>query len=205
LGIKREMKVLLIDPVNNKMENKTTKNYADFEEDSKWTISDPIKKKNYQIVLKNFSVKKFDAIEQENKRDINDFNCELTDGTKLKLEFKNRRLGAICSDMALEVHNDYNKKTDGCVFKLIKNNIDYYIYTWHGKKKACYIILKARELEKWWRKNYSKYPLRLNKPTIKDGMTWQSSYCFVPIKDIPKEIVYKHETFIDLNDFWDAK
>jgi len=178
---------------------------VDFKEDIDFAISDPIRKKNYQIVLKNFPVKKLDAIEQEPGKDANDFNCELNDGTKLKLEFKNRRKGAIWNDMALEIYNDITFKSPGWVFKLIENDVDYVIYTWHGKEKECYIILKARELEKWWRENYKNYKMRINKPSFYNGRTWQSSWTPVPIKDFPKEIIYKHETFIDLNDFWSNK
>ena len=178
---------------------------VNFEEDVAFAISEEVRKKNYQIVLKNFPVKSFNAIEQEQGKDKNDFDCELKDGTKIKIEFKNRRKKAIAYDMALEVHNNFSNKSFGCIFNLIENDVNYLIYTWHGKKKECYIILKAKELEKWWRENYTKYKLRLNKKSYKDDNVWQSSYCFVPIKDFPKEIIFKHETFIDLDDFWGGK
>lgn len=179
---------------------------VDFSEDADFAVSDSIKKKNYQIVIKHFPVKKFDAVEQEEKLDYHDYICELNDGKKLKIEFKNRREGAYWNDIALEIYHDYKTKYGGCVFNLIKNEIDYYIYVWHGKQKECYIILKAKGLEEWWRENYLKYPQRINKETWKNGkFRNQSSWTPVPIKDIPKEIIYKHQTFIDLNDFWNTK
>ncbi len=178
---------------------------TEFKTDMEFATSDAVKRKNYQIVIKNFPVKKFDAIEQEPGKDPNDFNCELTDGTNLRIEFKNRRPGAIWNDMALEIYQDIDLKTPGCIFKLADSEVDYVIYTWHGKEKECYIILKAKDLGLWWKDNYKNYEMRINKPSSYDGRSWQSSWTPVPIKDFPKDIIHRHETFIDLNDFWGKK
>lgn len=182
--------------------NKMNEEGTIFEEDVLFAISPSVREKNYQIIITNFPVKSFDAIEQNKGKDPNDVSIELKDGSSIRIELKNRREGAKSYDMALEVHNDFKSKRAGWPFKLIKNEVDYLIYVWHGKKRLCYIILKARELEKWWRDNYTKYELRKNKPSTRRGSTWQSTYCFVPIKNFPKEIVHKHVPFIDLNDFW---
>ncbi len=175
------------------------------DEDISYSVSDPIKKRNYQTVIKNFNIKKFNAIEQEDKADEYDLFCELKDGTILKIEFKNRRIGNIYGDVALEVYHNYKNKYGGCVFNLINNKVDYYIYTWHDKPKRGYIIFKAQELGNWWKGVFETYKHNINKTTYDkyNGIFRnQSSWCAVPIKDIPKEIIYKYEIFPDLNDFW---
>ncbi len=179
---------------------------VDFFEDIKYATLDYIRRRNYQTIIKNFPVKKFDSPEQENSKDDYDFSCELNDGTKLKIEFKNRRIGNIYGDIALEVYHDYTRKFGGCIFNLIKNEVDYYIYTWHEKPKRGYIIFKAKELESWWRDNHQSYEQKINKQTYEEGkFRNQSSWCAVPIKDIPEEIIYKYEIFPDLNDFFDGQ
>ena len=172
-----------------------------FQNDLGLSLEEQIKRRNYQTVILNFPVKKFDAIEQEGKKDANDYNCELNDGTKLKIEFKNRREGANANFMCLEVHNNIQSKVVGWTFKLIRDKTDYVICTWHGKEKPRYIILKARELELWWREHYKDYKLNLNKPTIWGDRKWTSSYCFVPIKDIPNEIIFKKDIMPKLCDY----
>jgi len=177
-------------------------NETNFDEDVEYAKSDNIRRRNYQTIIKNFNVKSFDAKELEEGKDSYDFTCELKEGTQLKLEFKNRRIGNKYDDVALEVYNDNNRKTPGWVFKLIENEVDYVIYTWHEKPKKGYIILKAKELEKWWRNNFNNYKLKINKYSYTENSVWQSSWCPVPIKDIPPNIIYKYEIFPDLQDFW---
>ena len=173
-----------------------------FLKDVNYAKSDNIRRRNYETIIRNFHVKKFDSKELEAGKDNYDFICELKDGKQLKIEFKNRRIGNRYNDVALEVYTDNETRTLGWVFYLIKNEVDYVIYTWHEKPKKGYIIFKAKELQLWWEKNYKNYELRINEPSYKGGNKWQSSWCAVPIKDIPKEIIYKYEIFPDLQDFW---
>ena len=173
------------------------------EEDIDYATSNPIRKSNYQTVIKNFDVKKFNAVEQDKEAYEYDLSCELKDGTILKIEFKNRRIGNVYEDIALEVYHNCDDKFGGCVFNLINNKVDYYIYTWHEKPKRGYIIFDAQKLAEWWKEAFKDYPQRINKPTYNSDGTFRnkSSWCPVPIKDIPKEIIHKYKIFPDLGDF----
>ena len=58
---------------------------VDFDADLNYSTMDNVKRRNYQTVIRNFPVKKFDCPEQENSKDDYDFSCELNDGTILNI------------------------------------------------------------------------------------------------------------------------
>jgi len=190
---------------------------VDFDEDLTFSNSIEITKRNHHIIALNFDLKKVDFIEQEAIKGKTDCIIQLRNGKKIKLEFKNYRKGS-SNSVVLEIYHDIkdswreNEITEkngkfGWTFYLKRNDIDYVIFTSHGKKKLCYLILKAKELEEWWRNNIYNYKdsWRENKVTEKNGkFRNQSSYCYVPIKDFPKDMIYNQKIFCDLNDFFEV-
>lgn len=177
---------------------------ADFDKDLEWSISEGVKRKNYSILLQNFPVKKIDFTELEPQKNTNDVDISLMDGTSIKVELKNYKEGRIWSMVCLEVWNNkkVNPPTPGWTFKLEQSKTDYVLFTWHGKDKECYLILKGKELGRWWRENFKNYTEHMNKESTRNGATWQSSFASVPIKDLPKDLIKAQKAFQDLKDFW---
>lgn len=118
-----------------------------------------------------------------------DLQIPSTDGFK-NIEIKNVKYGTY--SVALEQYTDTNKKIRGWTHNLINNNVDLVLFSW--KNNDCYALFDAPNLCSWWISNCFNYPLKINEVSKKGNNEWQSSYSYVPIKDIPNEYKIKINT-----------
>jgi len=172
---------------------------SNFKEDLDFSMTEETRRKNYAIIIRHFPVKTFKAVELDYQKTPNDFVSTMDDGTEVSFEFKNYRKGRNANIIYLEQKNDIATGTLGWTFNI---KADYVIFVWHGKTKECYLILHGKKLSEWWKKNYAKYPEKLNKPTTYESKSWRSSFSAVPIHVLPRELIVKWARFIDLTDFW---
>jgi hypothetical protein len=170
-----------------------------FMEDLDWSRSEEVRRKNISIILRHFPIKRWDDIEINERKESNDFEMELIDGDIKKVEFKNYRVGTPWNKICIEIYTDVKTKKKGWAFNL---EADYIVFVWHGKFRECYLLADGKKLAEWWNENYKKYEERLNRPSTNGKHIWQSSYAWVPINDLPINVVLVHKSFQDLNDAW---
>jgi len=178
-----------------------TINALNFLADVKRSQAEDVRRINYQILLRHFPVKSFDAVELNGEMNPNDVIIILINGEKKRVEFKNyfdhKNFNFVC----LEQYSNNEMKTLGWTFKI---DSDFVIFLWHGKKKDCYLIVYGNKLCEWWKINHKNYQIIYNKPSYnpKTGGTWQSCFSLVPVSDLLKEMIFVREVFCDMHDFW---
>jgi len=159
------------------------------------------------ILGRHFDIVSYEQVDLKEEICHNDVHFFDRCGRHNHVDLKHYSEGTWNSRIALEVHNDVTSKSAGWVFKLINEKVDYVLFIWHGKAKLCYLLVYADKLEKWWRENYRRYPLILNKISVdrKTGNEWQSSFCSVKIMDLPKDLILCWQRFTDLSDFMNVR
>jgi len=179
-----------------------TDDVLDYRKYLEQTHSIEFQKTNQSILVREFAVKQFLAVELNEDREKDYVFIDRND-KKNKVEFKNYIHHKNSNVICLEVYHDVATQFFGWTFRLIQNEVNYVVFVWQGKAKLCYLILHGSLLEHWWRENWQKYEMPLNRPTHnhKRGLNWRSSFCRVPIKDLPTSIIYKRKRFADLFDF----
>ena len=160
---------------------------TDFEKDKQFSQSNDKIKQTYPIISKHFSIKELISEELKNSR-TSDVKIKLTDDTIKNIEIKCYRLKQNDS-IVLEKYSDKKRNVLGWTYFLKENKTDYVLFVWEGDDPD-YIILKAKELQEFWEQNNTQYKENLNSPSTKDGSEWQSSYSWIPIEDIPSDIIY---------------
>lgn len=140
---------------------------------------------------------RYTSAEEKKEADVDqyDFEVELTDGSIKRFDFKNWE-NVPQNKIVVETDHDVRENVDGWI-DYGPDHWDYLVGVWHTEDVYSYIILHGRKLRAWWyniqKTGSPRYRKRLNDTTYVNGRVRnRSAFCFVPIEDIPEEVIMVH-------------